>query len=252
MDTRKLEPLQLIEQMINDKLLSLNTCIPGKIISFDAATQTCSVTPAVKRKRVSNDGNIEFIDLPTIAHVPICFPYSGNASFALTIPVTANDPCLIIFSQRNIDNWHEHGGIQNPEDDGPGVRHHHINDCFVLAGAPSLIDVLSSYITDGMEIRNKARTTRITVKDDYAEVVKGSTSVKVEATKITATSGSSTLVLNSDGTVTLNATTITVTGATTFASSVKFNSSVTTSANIDLTSHVHYAPHDAGNTGVPI
>ena len=71
--------LGAIEAIIHKHFLQANTCLPGEVQSFDAATGTCSVQPAIKRKYVKDD---EVVDLPIINNVPIAYPRAGtNGSY---------------------------------------------------------------------------------------------------------------------------------------------------------------------------
>ena len=65
--------------------------------------------------------------------VPCIFPYSITSNLSLTFPVSEGDQCLLIFSQRSIDNWHKLGGIQDPvEDKYP--RAHSLSDAIAILG----------------------------------------------------------------------------------------------------------------------
>lgn len=163
-NNRLITPLAQARELFDSMMRRVNTCIPGLIESFDPATQTAKVSPAIK-SRFFADGQVTDVQLPRIINVPLVFPFAATAGFALTLPVQAGDPCLLVFSQRAIDNWHQHGGIQSCETNATGARHHSLNDAFALACAPPLTEVLGSWCEDGIELRNRARTVRVTVRD---------------------------------------------------------------------------------------
>lgn len=167
------QSVELFDRLMYD----VNTCIPGIVVEFYPDTQTATVRPAIKL-RVISEGNADmFEDMPAILQVPICFPFSVGSGFALTTPVTAGDPCVLVFSQRCIENWHELGGLQEPES-GSASRHHDMNDAFAFVGAPSLTEVLADWLTDGMEIRNSNRTSRATVREGRVELVAAQSSIQ--------------------------------------------------------------------------
>lgn len=156
-------------ELIDRLLKRVNTALPGVISSFDPATQTCTVRPAIKA-RVYLDGVSQDVELPELQHVPLIFPFATTAGFALTLPVNPGDSCLLVFSQRCIDNWWANGGVQSPETGAIGARHHDINDGFaILCGGP-LPSVLGAWCSDGVEIRNRARTVRLTIRDSGVEI----------------------------------------------------------------------------------
>ena len=185
MDLRTADQTTQLRELVDRALSRINTSIPGVVESFDGATQTATVLPAIRMK-VQVDGVTSYLDLPPIVNAPCIFPFASTAGFALTLPVRAGDPCIILFSQRAIDNWVQYGGVQNPEE-GAGIRHHDLTDALVIFAAPPSTDVLGEWETDGIEIRNRSKNTRVTVKDNTVE----------------AAAGTSLLTISDDGTATL-------------------------------------------------
>lgn len=175
MDMRGADKDTQMMAIINRIMSEMNTCIPGRIESFDDATQTATVIPAIQAKVTVGD-TVTYVDMPQIVNVPIVFPFAVTKGFALTLPVSAGDPCLLIFSQKAIDNWHMMGGIQPPEQDIPGSRHHSLTDCLAIFAPVPLSDVLGAWNSNGIEIRNKNRNVRCTIEDNQA-VVKAEKSV---------------------------------------------------------------------------
>lgn len=182
MDTRTADQATQYKEMIDRAMARANTCVPGVIESFDDATQTCTVVPAIQMK-VQVDEVVTYVDLPPIINAPLIFPFASTAGFALTLPVRAGDPCIILFSQRALDNWHQLGGVQPPEE-GEGVRHHDLTDALVMMAASPLTNVLGSWEAGGIEIRNRARNSRVTVKDDSVVAQVGNANMTVTATGI--------------------------------------------------------------------
>jgi hypothetical protein len=213
MDTR-LAPEKAQHEELFDRLSSrLNTCMPGIVKDFDPATQTCTVTPAIQM-RTYQDGISGLEQLGDIQHVPLYFPFTPVAGFALTLPVRPGDSCLLIFAQRCIDDWWELGGVQPPGAGLVGARHHNLSDAFALCCGPSLPDVLGSWFADGIELRNRERNSRVTVEDAQVTTRTGETSEVVNANgtivitspdSTTVLAGPTTVVINADGTVTITA-----------------------------------------------
>ena len=185
MDLRTASQEIQIRELIDRMLMKVNTCVPGEIIDFDPATQTATIAPAIRMKTFIDETE-GYIDLPPLVNVPVIVSCAVVKGFSITFPISAGDSCLLIFSQRAIDNWHDHGGIQNPEA-GVGSRHHDLTDAFALLTPLPLPLVLSDYEGDGIEIRNSDKDSRITVKDDSIEVVQGEVSLLVETSGVTIT-----------------------------------------------------------------
>lgn len=222
-------------ELFDQQMKRINTAIPGVITAFNPDNQTCSVTPAIRARTFVNNVQ-EDIDLPELHLVPLVFPFATVSGMALTLPVNAGDSCLLVFSQRCIDNWWQQGGVQSPEnwvtDKGAvlGARHHDLNDGFaILCGGP-LPSVLGSWCSDGIEIRNRARTVRMTVRDSGVEVDGPVTFLEdVEFKK-----------------------TVTVNEGSTLSGPVHLGSTLITATDVDLTTHKHGGVQTgSGATGVP-
>lgn len=246
MDCRSADPLTQQRELIDRLMLGLNTAMPGVIDAFDEDTQTATVLPAIQMK-TNIDGEVNYIDLPPILNVPVLFPFVSTAGFALTFPVKRGDNCLLIFSQRGIDNWHASGGVQPPEE-GVGVRHHDLTDAFAIFAPSPLTETLGSWETEGIELRNREKNSRITLKDATIEVQRGATQLTITDTGVDVTT--------TDVNVTATNSVIVTSPTTTLDGDLEVTGSVTNGGvNIGNT-HVHPQGVDSGgdtqqNTGVP-
>jgi len=171
-------------EVIDRALARINTCMPGVVQSFDTATQRAIVLPGVKLK-IFLDNSLSYLDLPPIVNVPVVFPFAGG--FGCTLPVKAGDACLLVFSQRSIDNWLQSGGVQPPETDIPGARHHDLTDAIAIMGLAANPDVWGSWNAAGIELRNKARTSRVTVEEAAVGIAVNGMSILVDAVGINIT-----------------------------------------------------------------
>ena len=89
---------------------SVNTCLPGMILSYDAGGQRASVRPMLSVRQP--DGREE--EMPVLNSVPVIWPRGGGAS--ITLPVRSGDGCLLLFTQRSIDEFKASGQITTPAD----------------------------------------------------------------------------------------------------------------------------------------
>lgn len=168
MDTRIVDEAMQLSEIINRALSRINTSIPGIIHSFNRAKQTATVQPAVSMKTFI-DGKSETLEFPLIVNAPIVFPFAMIAGFALTIPIQKGDPCILLFSQRAIDNWHDKGGVQ-PSEEGISSRHHDLTDAVVLLAASPVTGVLPGWEDAGIQLRDRAAHNKITVFDNRVEI----------------------------------------------------------------------------------
>lgn len=132
----------------------IHTSLPGQIVSFDAKTQTATVKPLIQRQLV--DGTT--IDIPDCQDVPVHHPRGGNIAF--TFPVAAGDECLLCFSERAIDFWHENGGAQLPSE----YRMHDYSDAFAFVGFSSKPNAIKDVATDAAELRTVDGKTRVRIE----------------------------------------------------------------------------------------
>lgn len=182
-------------------LSRVNTSLPGIIESFDNTTQTATVKPAVTMKTIVDgvEGNLEY---PIIENAPCCFFSAMTAGFAMTLPIRKGDPCLINFSQRAIDNWHETGGVQPPESGTEGVRSHSITDAIITFAPADIPNVFGAWEENGIQLRNRDKTTTLTIRDAEAVMVSGPTVLTISS------DGKADLVATSEVTITTPALTV--------------------------------------------
>lgn len=123
------------------------------IQSFDADAQTVQATMNYKRTYYQQDpqtGNrIPVLqDYPLIIDCPAVVLGGGTTS--LTFPIAQGDECLILFNDRDIDNWFEgstSSGVKTP-------RLHSFADAIALVGLRNSQRVLTGYDTARAVLQN--------------------------------------------------------------------------------------------------
>lgn len=116
---------QVIQQTVEARLCDLHTAMPGRILSYDAATQKAKVQPELKRK--FRDGSL--VDPPVIPDVPVAMPRAGKAF--LSLPLKQGDQVLLIFGERSLDTWKQNGGSVDPSTES---RKHDYSDAYAIPG----------------------------------------------------------------------------------------------------------------------
>jgi len=143
---------QIIQGIMEKLSKNLRVALPASIISYDFTKQKASVRISLK-ELYGNDLEAEY---PIISNVPVMFLNSGGAS--LTMPVTPNDSCLLLFMDRDISAWSLGSNEQVPQ----SKRSHHLNDAIAIIGLNNIVtnskaenneDVLLTY--SGSNIRLK-------------------------------------------------------------------------------------------------
>ncbi len=173
-----------------DLKLNFNCHHIGTIESFDSVMQTAKVsinyvksflqidTPASVQGAQQSAGatSITNKNYPVLVSAPVMFLGGGNG--ALTFPVANGDECLILFNDRDMDNWWSSGASSSAPNT---TRLHSFSDAIILVGLRSLPNVLTSFDSDAVAIRM------------------GDNSVKVYEDKVQATAGDTVLELTADG-----------------------------------------------------
>lgn len=148
-------------------LLDLNCHHTGTIVSFDSTKQTASVTINYKKTNFTFNETTGVYDpvlenYPIIGEAPvICL---GGGVAALTFPIQAGDECLVIFNDRDMDNWFVSGSASP----NGTARLHSFADAIVLVGLRSLGNSLTNY-----------DATRAVLKNGTAEVGVGPSLIKI-------------------------------------------------------------------------
>lgn len=142
----------LLDVLKKDILLNFNCHAIAKVESFNPDMQTVQATilyPWSKLQKQSS-GAYETVwpQYPLIVDAPVIIFRGGD--WALTFPISVGDECLILFNDRDMDNWFA-GGQSAPVASG---RLHAFTDALALIGPRSSGNVLSSYDTTRAVLAN--------------------------------------------------------------------------------------------------
>lgn len=106
----------VIKDQLARALINLHTSMPGRVESYDRASQTATVQPSL-RILASLPGRLkELVQLPRLRDIPVCQPKGYHAN------LEAGDHVLLIFCERSIDKWRSSRGSQ-PVDPGDHRAH---------------------------------------------------------------------------------------------------------------------------------
>lgn len=130
----------------------------GIIQSFDAADQTVTVNIAQQRvAATAPDGTQTIVPYPPLLKVPVQFPSGGG--FTLTFPISPGDECLVLFHDREFDNWFTSGQVVPPT----SARVHDLSDGFALVGVRNATRSLGSVSTTTTQLRSDDGTTFVEI-----------------------------------------------------------------------------------------
>ena len=134
----------LLQQFKLEIFASLNCHQWGVIKGFNSTKQTVTVQIAVTRQvPVDQGGQAAYQSkaYPLLVDVPVFIP-SGGAGY-LTFPITAGDICLVLFNDRDFDQFWATGNIQDPN----SGRMHDLSDGLAIVGFRTAAHPLASYDT---------------------------------------------------------------------------------------------------------
>lgn len=162
MDRRELfdDPEEAQRMAFEGQAAGLWTALPGIVEAVNLAAQTVSVQLAIRGMVTNEAGASSPQNMPLLVDVPICWPRAGG--FAVTLPVAQGDEVLVVFSARCIDAWWQSGGVQSPLEE----RMHDLSDGFAIFAPSSQPRKLNDVQSDGVELRNEARSVYMKVAND--------------------------------------------------------------------------------------
>ena len=147
-----------------DILINLNCHHIGIVQSFNSSTQRAQVKIVYnKTLQVLNWNGYELqnVSYPIMADCPVIVLGGGLTS--LTFPITIGDECLVLFNDRDIDNWISNSVTLEVN----SSRLHSFSDGIILVGLRSALNVVKNYSSTDAVLQN------------------GTTNVSVGITKIT-------------------------------------------------------------------
>lgn len=149
-----IEP-ELVDVLANFKLdifASMNCVKIGSIQSFDGTKKTATVQILFKRTLL--DGTVQ--SYPVLIDVPVFTLQGGGGS--LQFPITKGDTCLLLFSDRGIDEW-----LQNGTEAAPlNARMHDLSDAIALVGLNPVTSALPVYPTNKIVMAYQGTSLEIT------------------------------------------------------------------------------------------
>lgn len=181
------ELIDLLNSMKQDILKDINCIRIGIIQGFDATNQTATIEIASKQiASIDTKNNRTLKDFPILLECPVMVLSGGNSR--ITFPIEIGDTCIILFNDREIDNWFVDGNIQAPST----LRKHDLSDGLAIVGIRNLQNAIGDYSITDTDWRYNA-TSKITQNNTTTTIA--NTNINLNGA-VTATSLSTTGVLS--------------------------------------------------------
>lgn len=165
MSLKKIHPPTLTDVLESNKkdiLTTLNCIQIGEIVSFDALTQTASIKIVLKKViSVTPQGVETYQENPTLILKCPVITLFGGTSF-ISLPIQPGDNCVLLFNDREIDNWFVNGGIQVPNT----ARTHDASDAIAIVGIHSLQQSIATYLTNGIRLSYGGGSAKIDLQEN--------------------------------------------------------------------------------------
>ncbi len=161
-DKNLVEPrmVDLLNLTIQGLLKNTFCSLQGVIESYDADETTASIK--ILSRRIVDEASGQNIAYPKLVDVPVLQLTGGDGG--INLPIKAGDPCLVVFADRDIDNWFATGAAEVPNT----KRFHSIADGFAFIGFRPLTNKVSRPDFEAVSLYKGG--TQISVKDDKAAI----------------------------------------------------------------------------------
>lgn len=205
-------------------LLDLNAHHIATVQSFNSEDQTVTATMNYPKTFFKLNDLTQLyepvsVNYPTLVDCPAIV--LGGGKSAVTFPIQKGDECLILFNDRDLENWFS-GGQNSPVASG---RLHSFSDGIALVGLRSLDNSIEDY-----------DTTRAVLRNDKAMVGVGPHLVKISNDMTTLKTLLDTLITDLNTLITQTAAITVICSAPTSPSSIPVNAAALLAVNTSLAS----------------
>ncbi len=194
---------ELLKQVLDFRLQDVHVALPGSVQKVDMATQTVDVLPEIKRVLEDEDGNTKEESMPILPNIPLVFPRAGG--YFLTLPVAVGDKVLILFCEKDLDQWRAKGRETAPDD----LRMHSTAGAVAIAGVyPTMSPILTTNSTDmilgkdaGSKIYIKPNAEIHLAQENPAQYIALATQVLTELTSLQTQINNIVTIMNANAVV---------------------------------------------------
>jgi hypothetical protein len=182
MSAEKLMPPELkilFDQHKAEIFATLNCVQIGKIEKVTASEQTVEISLQIRR--LAEDGTSEAY--PVLVDCPY-FVLQGGGAY-IDMPIAAGDYCIVLFNDRDIDNWWSTANVADPA----STRKHSFSDAIAIVGLNPKTAPLTMDGSFARFMGPSGSEKQIARKGDTAKLVMSGTDIQALAVALLATGG---------------------------------------------------------------
>ena len=144
---------ELLDSLTREILKNLNCIKPCVVVEYSAGgaddIPTAKLRIAFQKvTSIASDGTKTLAEYTELVSVPVFF--MGGGGFTMTYPIAPGDEGIVLFNDRNIDNWVHFGAGQAPETG----RVHDLSDGIALIGIRSMPRALGNISATAAQLRS--------------------------------------------------------------------------------------------------
>jgi len=111
---------ETMRRVLETDRLEVHTCLPGRVRSYDQASQTAEIELEIRQVTPARDDDDDdaATPYPVLPQVPVvCL---RGANFFVHIPLAEGDKVMVFFAESDLNEWRRTGALTDP---GVATRH---------------------------------------------------------------------------------------------------------------------------------
>lgn len=171
----------VLEENKNQIEKNINCIKIGIIESFDSTVQTATIRIATKQIiQINDDGSRSLQENSLMLECPVVVMHGGESH--LTFGIQEGDNCIVMFNDRDIDNWFIDGGVAAPN----SPRLHDLSDGIAIVGINNMTSSIQNYLENGIRLAYN-EIVKIDLTNNNINLSVTGSSLDISSSKITAT-----------------------------------------------------------------
>lgn len=174
-------------------LAEVRIVVPAEITAVTTGPLRVNAQPLTMLKKTLGK-EVSYIALPVIENVPVMLPYAQGTGLMLTLPLQVGDVGLLLVSDTALDVVLSTPGVAAPPIYGNPAyctpRAHDLTDAIFIPGMVTDYFDIPSYQLGSIELRDKSRTTYISLNSSGITMTDGQAVMKISGGKVETTAPS--------------------------------------------------------------